>query len=759
MRDADSPTDRLYELMPALYRERDAERGYPLRALLDIIQSQVDLVERDIGQLWDDFFIETCRPWVTPYIGDLVSNRLLFDSSRTQAAATAERLFPDLTGPSLRPPFAVRTRADVAKTVYYRRRKSTLPMLEELARDVTGWPAHAVEFFELLAWTQHLDHVRFQSQSADIRNFDRMDRVDSAFDEVSHTVDIRRITQDEGWHNIPNVGFFLFRLASYQLKKVPARRAAEDWQYHFSPLGNRAPLFIRGKREADETGLATELHIPAPIRRAFFYEDLQRYRKRKPVRPDFTDLYGSKTAQLTSLGVARNGVFVNPTLNPAALPENFQPQIVCRLLDPWPATQPPGHVIAIDPRSGRIAVGDGWQGPTESIDVDFHYGFPGNLGGGPYERHDWLMKPQLAAVHLFVNEAAPTPDTFASVEDALADWVNRGRPNTLITIQDSRSYDLPATITLPNQGFLVIEAASGERPLLQTSAAGLVIDTIPPAGPNDPTREAALTLSGVLCEGHLRVVGDLGKLRLLHSTLVPGRRLTEDGTPATTLPSIVVEPELAGSTINSELSIEIAFSIVGPLSVPEHARSVHLLDSIADGFGAVAYSDAASRPGANLHLERSTIFGRVLARSLNMSESVATGIIYARRKQDGCVRFSYVRPKSQTPRRYRCQPELALAAEIARREKLAPLTPAQRDQIGNQIRVRVVPLFTSVHYGEPAYGQLHIKCSCAIQNGAEDGAEMGAYCCLKQPQRETNLHIRLEEYFPVRLEPGIIYTT
>src|SRR4051794_14279798 len=155
-----SEPDRLYDLLPLTHRERDASEGYPLRALLRIVAQQAGLVEQDIRTLYDDLFIETCRPWVIPYIGDLVGNRLLFDASRVTAADAAAKLFQDLAGRDLRPPIAVRTRADVAKTIYYRRRKGTLPMLEELARDVTGWPAHAVEFFELLGWTQFREHIR-----------------------------------------------------------------------------------------------------------------------------------------------------------------------------------------------------------------------------------------------------------------------------------------------------------------------------------------------------------------------------------------------------------------------------------------------------------------------------------------------------------------------------------------------------------------------------------------------------------------------
>ena len=67
--------DRLYELLPAVYREQDAENGFPLRGLTKLVGDQLDLVEADVAQLWSDLFIETCRNWVIPYIGDLVRSR------------------------------------------------------------------------------------------------------------------------------------------------------------------------------------------------------------------------------------------------------------------------------------------------------------------------------------------------------------------------------------------------------------------------------------------------------------------------------------------------------------------------------------------------------------------------------------------------------------------------------------------------------------------------------------------------------------
>jgi len=49
--------DRLYELLPIVYRQRDTEVGQPLRALLQVISEQVTLFEADIGRLFRHLFI------------------------------------------------------------------------------------------------------------------------------------------------------------------------------------------------------------------------------------------------------------------------------------------------------------------------------------------------------------------------------------------------------------------------------------------------------------------------------------------------------------------------------------------------------------------------------------------------------------------------------------------------------------------------------------------------------------------------------
>lgn len=72
--------DRLYELLPAIYRMRDAEQGEPLKALLRVMTEQVDVVEGNIAQLYENWFIETCEDWVVPYIADLIGYRPIHEA-------------------------------------------------------------------------------------------------------------------------------------------------------------------------------------------------------------------------------------------------------------------------------------------------------------------------------------------------------------------------------------------------------------------------------------------------------------------------------------------------------------------------------------------------------------------------------------------------------------------------------------------------------------------------------------------------------
>jgi hypothetical protein len=75
------------------------------------------------------------------------------------------------------------------------------------------------------------------------------------------------------------------------------------------------------------------------------------------------------------------------------------------------------------------------------------------------------------------------------------------------------------------------------------------------------------------------------------------------------------------------------------------------------------------------------------------------------------------------------------------------------------IMERLQPTFTSDRYGDPGYAQLSQSCANELRTGAADGAEIGVFNSLKQPQRESNLQANLEEYLRFGLEAGIFYIT
>jgi hypothetical protein len=730
-------TDRLYELLPALHRLHDVGEGRPLQTLLRAIAEQAEIVRQNVDRLWDDCFIDTCQDWVVPYIGDLVANNLLHDVGG-------------------------RRRVDVARTVYYRRRKGTLPMLEELARDVTGWGARAVELFELLGWTQHLNHLRFQAGTADIRDIDRMDRVDGPFDEVSHSVDVRPPSTDEGWHNIRTIGFFLYRLQSFPRQgtvltdpggvehtvRPQPRVAGAGNLFHFSSLGAPAPLFNRWRREGDEAGLATEPFVPGPIRPLAFLRDLERLAAEPAATLAYYGAAGLAGTELdecvtTTQAVPAGGslaVFADGAEVPAE-------RILCKDLSTWEAPAAGSETVAVDVRLGRLAFAP--DAVPEEVTVEYHHGLAGPIGGGPYDRRrrdptdpryqgwgpDTVADPAALGSEP-ITVAAPSPH-HGDIGAALAEWQAGGGlgplPPVVVQIEDDRTYVEDLIIDVAAASRVVLQAANERRPT--------VVGTITIAGDNP---DAHVVLDGLVVEGHVRVTGNLAELRLSHCTLVPGRALGPDG-----LATAPASPSVEIATSATALALTVDSSIVGPVRAPAELKGITVTRSVVDGVGGAAIAGAGGDDQAGAaELRQATVLGAVRLRTLELaSDVIFTAPVRIERTQVGCVRFSYVEPGSVTPRRYRCQPDMALSAEGLDRDERA------------RLRAALKPAFTSTRFHDPGYAQLRLGCPAEIATGAEDGSEMGVWSWLGNPQREANLRLRLDEYLPFGLDPALIYVT
>ncbi|HEX8560653.1 MAG TPA: hypothetical protein VF668_21345 [Pyrinomonadaceae bacterium] len=697
--------ERLYNLLPAVYRIRDAERGGPLRALLGVIAGEAAVLDDNLAQLYDDMFIETCAPWALPYVGDLIGVEGL-------PSAGAGGLTP---------------RAEVANTIGYRRRKGTAAVLEQLARDVTGWPARAVEFFQLLATTQHVGHVRRENLSlAGVRDAARLERLGTAFErlageaDLTHTADVRRVSGRlaRGRYNIPNVGLFVWRLRAYSLTRTPAAPAfaGDRRRFRFHPLGMDGALFTLPESESEMAQAAGPLNVPAPISRRALERRLE-------------DYYGGSRSFL----VERAGA------TPADAPTAFEAEDirVCDLGDApgggWAHTPlPAGVAVAVDPERGRVAFADEQASPPL---VSFHYGFAADVGGGEYNRVNSIDAgpPPLSRVaNTFVEGSE---GALASVQSALGALGEEGGAVEIIDggrYEETESGGEKQPLRLGPARRLELRAGDKRRATLALTKTMEIVGG----------DEGEVSINGLLISGApLRVSGNLRRLRLRHCTLIAGAPGERGPAHA---PALVVE--------SADVEVEIDDClVVGGLRVAADA-GVRVRRSVIDSTSAAGVAYAAPgpgvAPGGALRVENSTVVGKVYATVIGLASnsifharlaaSDAAGWrapVQAEQRQKGCARFSYLPPGSRVPRRYSCQP-----------------APGADES-------RVRPVFTSLRYGDPDYCRLSRRCPREIAEGADDESEMGVYHDLYQPQRESHLRARLDEYLRFGLEAGVFHAS
>lgn len=714
--------DRLFNLLPALYRQRDIRQGDSLRSLMRVMESELQLLEADIQGLYDNWFIETCDEWVVPYLGDLLGVHGL---SEKQSEVLSQR-------------------ARVANTISTSRRKGTVAALERLIQDSTGWHVKVVESFERLTTTQHLRRIRI-SQGATFNVRQTQAGVDTPFDLVAHTPDLSGPADSPTKYNVPNVGVYLWRLQSYPVRHSPARAVAQppDGRYTFDPLGHDMPLFNRPEVGGDFSSATGAVNLPLPISPESFEQDLAIYRNRhERVAPEHlppnSDTYGPQR----SLDIVRVNKNEDET-------ERYDPvtptEVVVMDLANW--DRPPNSKVAVDVRLGRLSFPES-ETPPGRVQVNYTYGFSADIGGGPYDRHLTLSEPGPNTWQVSVSKQGP----ITTLQQALKAWPRGAQPQAIIQILDNAVYGGGLAIELGTGNQLVIEAADGLRPSLR------LIGNLKVTTPPDET--AALVLNGLLLEGGIEIKGN-PRLTITHCTVVPGRMVEEKGGPAYPDRDALVLRDNIGKA-----EVAIASSLVGPLRLSAGCRSLSIQDSLVDAPQVQGQSrpalaaDDVGQAGPATSIERSTIFGPVYVTELTLaSEVIFTAPVYVKERV-GCLRYSYVPLESNAAPRFRCQPDLALT-QLAKQaeESRMSLSPTQRKLAETLVQARVRPRFGSMRYGDPAYAQLSPNCAPEIRAGADDDSEMGVFHNLYQSQRETNLRLVLDEYLRFGLEAGIFYVT
>lgn len=621
-------TDEIFALLPAWLRRRDAEEGQavkarvapgdprapeefgPLRTLASLVAREAQIVGEGIDRHYDDAFIETCAPWVIPYLGDLLGVRGLQDI-----------------------PEGIDMRARVADALALRARKGTLRALEHAAATSSGWPVRAVEYWRKLVHAQSMRLVHPDlGASVDFRDKPALARIGTAFERQARGVEVRRIDTAGGRWMLGNVGLHVWRLIPFSITEHRVFEVAggrRDFRFH--PLGCDAPLFdVLGLRGDIDTP-AAEDRMPVAIDRRIMVEDVARF-------------YGPGRAMEVRVGSA--------TIPPERVTAAHLGDLPGGGAEPdWNHAAPADGVL-IDPELGRLKVGADLTGPVR---VTCHFARPLDIGGGEHGR---------AAAIGSVEDGVVLPPTGASVSTRIAD---AGGAGTFLLDQSTR-YAAGGTVSVPVGALLRLVATDGHAPTLRLTAplvirlgAGASVelngirvfnDLVRIEG-GDPAEDSAVTVTDC--------------------TLVPGRALDRTGAPllpgATALEvavpgaSVAMRRSVSGP-VRLDTDIDARFtecildagggSDAALFAAPGAARHVVALDrcTVRGRVETDAFADGARTSPEGFGVARDST--ERLASSDTLFVADAVPAVAAARRQVGCLRFCHVPPGSLTPRRYRC---------------------------------------------------------------------------------------------------------
>lgn len=753
--------EKLWSWIPEIYRTEDGLADDPdiLRTVVEVIAEEVAEARRRSDRLWEDPFVEHADDWAVPLIGELVGTRLLNSLNRRGR------------------------RTDVARTIFYRRRKGTPLVLETLIRDIAGWEGVVVEGFRTLARSRHgLDdeptsHLGFVTGTAPggwakLGSARVSKLLGGPFDETHRTHDIRQLRGERGRHGIGKLAFHIYRLRPFAMLGVTPHHLGAD-RYTFDPSGRDLQLFAPSRRPGvEEWRKASEWELPAPLccrlLGAASYEvteedlatlaappilagggllnELRRYLgQRIETFPRLVELLmsldhgddvfpvalhilrelltaDSPRANLLPQGSGLNAVAVSDSGVVVPAEQTIVGNLDSNALVVLPPT------LTIDPARGHFRFD---APPVGEVSVPLHhYGFSGDIGAGPYERRRCLVAG--ADILDSGSSAGPVLVTLPTIGDH--------------ELGDSKTYHIDAD--LDDIETLTLKASNGQRPyVLRRTVTSPPEWTLRAKLKVDPeTEKRTLTVDGLWLglrdetvtpligscppmPSTLALDGVWDEVVLRHCTLDPGGEQMP-GSPPDCIPIPYVTLEIRGTV--EKLVIES--SIMGPIRVAPGGALLELeaRDSI------IHSPDLPDTPALDLasgqaKLERVTVYGDVDVERLWASETLIQGTVVVTDTQRGCFRFSSANPAGSVfPRRFEAR--------------------LLEGGVENHF-------FVSRRFGDPGYAQLSESAPVEIARGAENGSELGAFSSLLNPIKLADLEAKVLELMPAGLIPQFIFQT
>jgi hypothetical protein len=720
--------DDLFDLLPALHRLRDHDQGRtargkdgpdhtydkprdygPLRSLLSVLACEGQIVHDDIAQLYDDHFIETCAPWVIPYIGDLVGAREMEDIGDDQSA-----------------------RQRVALTLALRQRKGTLTALEFAMRAATGWPVMAVEYWDRLATTESLRRVRMKpGGTADLRDPVAHSHVDTALDHTPRSAEFGRIATGHGRWNLPNIGLHFYR-QEVLIHGTPRQNSAGDLvnpvkgkpgHYRFGQMGADEPLFQRPETTAPNMNTrASADRMPMRLTRWMLFDDPSRH-----VAPA-----SDATAGSFSIAIVENGAVTRfgPDKILAANLSN-------RTASAWHHGRHADKVL-VDPELGRFTLPLSIDATLiGSAHVTWHRGRSHAIGG--HERS---------------AEDTPGADPDVSVIFPATTRI------TLSDLTNAFSSAIESRTILPNEvkvflksGVVQLIAQAGAFPTIDCEGKQVTLDVKEPellisglrfvnvrrivvtkdeSKSPDRVRVEDCTVLGLPLRAKGNRKSPRWVFRMQETQHVDIRRCIVEGIETHTDSELDIEDSIIwGNAADAAAIRRRSATVTGGLVSLRRCTVLGRLELDELGGGSrmdTAIIDVASdtEPDREVGIENSVILAEATPDKAPI-ELTVTG--------SGCVRYSYIPPGSQVPRRFACVPALA------------------------DDPLQVAPRFTSISIADPGFYQMDFGTDLAVFSGADDGQEMGVGNRLRTTARLNNLARTKEEFLRFGFAAGPCFET